>query len=134
MTSGDGLPSLVLPAELATRWRSTADNLRKYGAGEAAATLVACATELEEACQDAHGQVLTLREAAELSGYSADHLGRLIRDGTLANAGRKGTPRIALKDLPMKANGTAMEVAMEPPLGDIPSATAIVRSVITEGG
>ena len=132
MTSWDGLPSLVLPAELASRWRSTAEDLRRYGAGEAAATLVACATELQEAVQDAHSRPLNLQEAAELSGYSADHLGRLLRDGTLPNAGREGAPRIRVRDLPRKGATSGPKVAPEPSIGEDANAQ-IVQSII-EGG
>jgi|HubBroStandDraft_6_1064221.scaffolds.fasta_scaffold211528_2 hypothetical protein len=47
-------------------------------------------------------RILTLREASNLSGYSVEHLGLLIRTGALTNAGSKGRPRIYLHDLPMK--------------------------------
>lgn len=46
--------------------------------------------------------VLSLPDAASRSGYSVEHLGRLIRDGRLPNAGRKGSPRIRAADLPRK--------------------------------
>jgi hypothetical protein len=45
-------------------------------------------------------EVLTLVEAAGESGLSADHLGRLLRTGTIPNSGRKGAPRIGRSDLP----------------------------------
>ena len=61
------------PTELATRWRSKAEDLRTLALESLARAYETCANQLEEACQDVHGQVLTLREAAELSGYSADH-------------------------------------------------------------
>jgi hypothetical protein len=47
---------------------------------------------------------LTLREAARESGYSVDHLARLVREGTIPNAGRPRAPRISRKDLPRKAS------------------------------
>ena len=47
-------------------------------------------------------EVLTLREAVRLSGYSSGHLGRLIRDGKMPNAGRLGSPGIRRADLPIK--------------------------------
>ena len=119
--------------DLPTHWRSTAEDLRRYGAGEAAATLVACATELEEAVQDTHSSPLNLQEAAELSGYSADHLGRLVREGKLPNAGREGAPRIRVRDLPRKANGAASDVATEPVVREVGNAQ-IVQSIIEEGG
>ncbi|MDB4916297.1 MAG: hypothetical protein JWM95_3941 [Gemmatimonadetes bacterium] len=45
---------------------------------------------------------LTLREAALLSGYSVDHLQRLVSSGQLENVGRKGRPRVRRGDLPVK--------------------------------
>ena len=75
----------------------------------------------------------SLVEASRESGYSADHLGRLVRDGKIPNAGRPGAPRIALKDLPRKAH-----VPAEPRLADEPrrrdvSNAQIVQSIIEKG-
>jgi len=47
-------------------------------------------------------RILTLREAAAMSGYSVDHLARLVRDGRLSNAGRLHSPRIRAADLPRR--------------------------------
>ena len=47
-------------------------------------------------------EALTLREAAMLSGYTVDHLQRLVSAGQLENIGRKGRPRIRRGDLPLK--------------------------------
>src|SRR5437868_1841826 len=44
-------------------------------------------------------QALTLTEAARRSGNSVGHLGRLIRQGKLPNAGRKFAPKIRAGDL-----------------------------------
>jgi len=57
--------------------------------------------ELEAALQSVEDGV-TLAEAARLGGYSADHLGRLIHEGTLVNVGRKYAPRIRRADVPVK--------------------------------
>lgn len=46
--------------------------------------------------------VLSLAEAAKRTGYSPDHLSRLVRDGALANYGRKGAPRVKLSECPAK--------------------------------
>jgi hypothetical protein len=46
--------------------------------------------------------LLTLRQAAEVSGYSEDHLGRQVLQGKIPNAGRKGSPRIKTGDLPRR--------------------------------
>ena len=46
--------------------------------------------------------LLSLPEAASLSGYSVEHLGRLVREGRIPNNGRKGAPRVRRADLPRK--------------------------------
>ena len=46
---------------------------------------------------------LTLGEAAAVSGYSRAHLGRLVREGKIPNAGRPNAPCIHQLDLPRKS-------------------------------
>ena len=60
-------------------------------------------------------QEYTLTDAAALCGYSADHLGKLVRAGTLTNYGRTGSPRVRRGDLPKRP--TRMR-------GDLPSGAA----------
>ena len=50
---------------------------------------------------------LPLAAAAERSGYSVEHLGRLVRHGDIPNAGRMHAPRIRVRDLPRKARVVA---------------------------
>jgi hypothetical protein len=47
-------------------------------------------------------QCVSLTEAARQTGYSADHLGRLVRKGKIRNVGRKGSPRLLIKDVPQR--------------------------------
>jgi hypothetical protein len=42
---------------------------------------------------------LTLAEASRRYGYSADHIGRLVREGKVPNIGRKNAPRVRPRDL-----------------------------------
>jgi len=44
---------------------------------------------------------LSLAEAAKRSGYTADHIGRLVREGKVPNVGRKNAPRVRARDLPV---------------------------------
>jgi hypothetical protein len=53
-----------------------------------------CSQELEAALHDSEEELLDLQEAAPESGYSPDHLGRLVRDGKIPNAGRRNAPKI----------------------------------------
>ena len=45
---------------------------------------------------------LNLQQGAAESGYSPDHLGRLVKAGEIPNAGRENAPRILRKHLPRK--------------------------------
>ena len=123
-TSVEGLPA---------DWRRQAKSLRRYGGETPATTLERCAADLEATLVERDETTFSLVEAARESGYSPDHLGRLVRDGKIPNAGRPGAPRIALKDLPRKAH-----VPSEPRLaekrqsGEVSNAQ-IVQSIIEKG-
>ena len=112
-----------------------AQELREeFGAEGQAKGVEWCLKHLERALQEQNNRLLNLQKAAELSGYTPDSLGRMVRGGKIPNAGRPGSPKIRLKDVPKKANGAASDVAEVASRCEITSATAIVRSVITEGG
>lgn len=87
---------------LVPAWRVLAEMLRANGADQAARATEARADELEAALRLQDDSIMTLAQAAATSGYSADHLGREIREGRLRNIGRKGAPRIRRADLPSK--------------------------------
>jgi excisionase family DNA binding protein len=92
-------------ADLLARWRVHAETLRAFGAAGQAEAIERCAAELETFTQRQDQEPLTLREAAELSGYSGDHLRRLVRDGAL-RASRNGRRlRFRAADLPQKPKG-----------------------------
>ena len=123
---------MVLPADLPAEWRAQAEALREFGADAQAKAVDRCANRLEEALRQEGDALLTLPEAAEESGYSADHIGRLIRDGKIPNAGRSGAPRITRRDLPLKVDRGGQSVSDNSRSGDV-SREQIVRSVINEG-
>lgn len=54
---------------------------------------------------------LNLTDAAQVSGYSPDHLGRMVRNGTLINYGHKGAPRVRRSELPKRAKAVAVSGA-----------------------
>ena len=89
---------------LPVTWRTQAKALRRYG-----------------------GETPAARE----SGYSADHLGRLVRDGRIPNAGRPGAPRIARSHLPRKAPAEPRLVEKHRQ-GEVSNAQ-IVQSIIERG-
>lgn len=89
------------PAALVTRWRARADEIEKYVEG-GGRPLRACANELEATLRTAADEPLTLSEAARRSGYSPDHIARLVRGGKIPNAGRRGAPRVRAGTLPLR--------------------------------
>ena len=90
------------PRSLPDRWREQADAYERDAAGPQTAVLRRCAAEFEEAWREWESEELTLQEAAQESGYTAEHLGRLIREGTIPNVGEPYSPRILRRDLPKK--------------------------------
>ena len=83
MTEGEDTSVEILSAA----WRGHARTLRGYGDETPAVALESCAEQLEAALQERDAATLSLTEAARESGYSADHLGRLVRDGKIPNSG-----------------------------------------------
>ena len=123
-TSVEGLPA---------NWRRHAKTLRRYGGETPATALERCAAELEATLTERDETTFSLVEASRESGYSADHLGRLVRDGKIPNAGRPGAPRIALKDLPRKAHAPTEPRLAEKPRRSELSNRQIVQSIIGKG-
>lgn len=82
--------------------RSKAAELREsFGDGARARALEWAACQIEEAIRDSEDAILSLAEASLRSGYSPDHIARLIREGKIPNAGRRGAPRVRAGDLPL---------------------------------
>jgi SLT domain-containing protein len=95
---------------LPTQWRLRAVELRAWAAAEGAAqALEKAAEQLDAALQGNSDELLTLTQAAAASGYTADHLGRLVRAGTLANVGRVNAPRVRRSELPVKLRNLPQE-------------------------
>jgi hypothetical protein len=91
-------------SDLPAAWRARASELRRFADAEGAARAFECAAEeLENSLRLADDETLSLREAARISGYSADHLGRLVRNGKIPNVGRTNAPRIRRRDIRRKA-------------------------------
>ena len=118
---------------LPATWRKRAKALRRYGGETPAVALECCAAELEATLVERDETTFSLVEASRDSGYSADHLGRLVRDGKIPNAGRPGAPRIARRHLPRKAHAPAEpRLARKGRSGEVSNAQ-IVQSIIEKG-
>lgn len=116
---------------IAQEWKRQSRELgTRYGISQVTRTLDSLAADLLQAVDTAENRLFNLTEAAEVSGYSADHLGRLVRAGTIPNAGRPNAPKIALRDLPMRPghlpSGPDADVLTEA------RADTIARSIVSQ--
>ena len=76
-----------------------------FGAEAQARSLEWAAMQVERALRDESDQLLTLAQAAQISGYHPDSLSRMVRDGQIPDlrpANSKGMIRIRRADLPIK--------------------------------
>ncbi len=90
-------------AALAERWQDEASGYERDRAMvEGHLLLRRLVDEMREAWHEDQREPVTVAEASALSGFSRSHLYHCIEDGTLPNAGRRGTPRIRRRDLPRK--------------------------------
>ena len=87
---------------LVQQWRHDATLLRQYKNLQQAEWLEDRASEVEAALIEQDTELVTLTEAAGISGFSADHLGRQVRRGILKNYGRPNAPKVRRADLPRK--------------------------------
>ncbi len=89
--------------EFLDRLRARAAEFRRLDAHVDGAKLIdEILVDLEPVVNGVRTETLTIAEAATRSGYSPDHIGRLVRKGTLRNVGMKRAPRVLAADLPRK--------------------------------
>jgi len=104
--------------EWRARWAARRDELQRLGALVDGAKLVGeMLADLDSVLVEEANALLTLKEAARVTGYSRDHLERLVRGGAIPNAGRLGAPRVRLSDLPRRSPrslATGIDVAYDP--------------------
>lgn len=115
----------MLPADLPAHFRSLAELVREHTSDEGAAKAYEKAADaIEAAWHNFQGEALTLRQAAEESGYSEGHLQRLVAEGKIRNRGRKNRPRVRRGDLPKKVAS-----ASGPRVGSSPSERALLSAL-----
>lgn len=114
---------------LAARWRERAAALAGY-ADPAAKAFAIAADELEHELQQGPGALLTATEAARRTGYTPDHIRRLVREGRVPNRALTGPPRVRLEDLPRKI----APLPPSPDPGQVPgtSRRAVARAVVAD--
>jgi hypothetical protein len=85
------------------RWREKVDGLALLGvSSDVRNALTAALDEYERAGREECNQLLSMGEAADLSGYWTDRLRRLVRNGEIPNAGRPDSPLIRRGVLPLR--------------------------------
>ena len=108
------MEGFIAPFVAGLRQRATL--LRDHGATEAASTCEKIAAELEGAFREWWLAELTVSEASRESGYSADRLRELVREGRLPDPrpeGSAGEIRIRRADLPRRPNTAAPSPAVD---------------------
>lgn len=94
----------MTPSEIRDRWLARRDEFRRLKASvDGAALCDELLVDLASIVNDPNEKPVSIRQAAKLSGYSEDHIGRLVRDGKLGNVGRKHAPRVLPSALPRRA-------------------------------
>ena len=117
---------MIDPSRLPEAWRSRADDIRRFSAA-AAAAFEQAADQLERSLTEVADVLLTLQQAARESGYSPDHVRRMIREGKVPNAGRPNAPRVRRRDLPRKPQ--RLPSSEEPVHVQAASSRQVVRAV-----
>jgi hypothetical protein len=119
---------------LIATWQTRAAAYRDVDARvEAAALCEQIVADLTRLVADRTDEWLTLEAAADWSGFSARHLRRRIRDGTLRATGRGDTLRILRDELPRKASTVAPR-RVEPHLVGAKAEQVVRDSVGTSNG
>jgi hypothetical protein len=94
----------VTPTEILARWQARRTEWERLKVRVDGATLCnEVIADLEALVESEDGVLLSLTEAASYSGYSREHLGRLVSGGHIRNWGRPSAPRVRRGDLPIKA-------------------------------
>jgi len=119
----------MLLSDVFHRWTERATEWSRYSAQVDAARLVTdILGDFERALQSQDDETLTLKAAAEASGYSADHIGREVRAGRIPNAGSPHRPRVRRRDLPRKPHRLRTEA--DEAIVPIGSKRQIAKSVV----
>ncbi len=116
---------------LISQWRDKAATFRRRGVAVHATLLESCADDIESALRQKHDELLNLTVAARVSGYSREHLGRLLKEGKIPNAGKPNAPKIRRGNLPTKSAKLRLPKSVLQ-CSSI-SKDDVVRSVVTQG-
>ena len=124
----DGRAQNLGHRRLVERWKNRLGEFERFGALVTGATICSEVVQDLEALADQGEQLLNLTQAAVVSGYTREHLGRLVTQGTIPNAGRVNAPKIRRSDLPVKRGHLPLDAA--PPTFSDTRRRQIVRSAV----
>ena len=117
------------PVDVIAKWKARLQEFARVRARIDGAVL--CREALQDFAailDEGSDELLNLSQAARRSGYSREHLSRLVGAGKIPNVGRPHAPRVRVRDLPRKAGHLPPERVP----ADIPgtSKRQIVRSIV----
>lgn len=96
--------------ELVDRWRQEIAVLQRWGAERQATVLQTCLKDVEEWHREQQLRELTIKEAAEVSGFSRSALEKMGKRGELTPVGSPGHPRYIAGELPRKARRRQLRI------------------------
>ena len=124
------MPALTF-SEIIAKWEARLSACRELGASVDGERLCQLALSDLRSVHDARGdESLSLQEAAAESGYHADSLSRMMREGRLQNIGSTRRPLLRRSDLPKRTPRTNERALV---LGNgvgAPSASHIAREAV----
>lgn len=123
------MASALLPlVRLVQEFRDHATEARRLTGSESAAHVwETAAEELEERLGEARLEPLALDAAASESGYTRNHLLRMLRQGKLTNSGTDKDPRILRTHLPRKPGHGVDEETVRPASSRVQAARAVIE-------
>jgi hypothetical protein len=104
--------------DLLRRWEDDEERLREFGQEAVAGVVARCRSELAERLREIELLTISEQEAEEVSGYSRSALFKLRQRGVLTNAGKNGSPRYRLSELPRKPGVRKSGPVLVSDLGD----------------
>ena len=123
------MSSALIPiARLPQQFRGNARAAQRLAGSEAAAHVwEAAAVEVEQRLREAFVEPLTLEAAALESGYTRNHLRRILRDKKLPNSGTDADPRILRMHLPRKPGFGVDAGTIQPASSRVQAARAVIE-------
>lgn len=98
--------AIMIADDFRAKWRAEAASMERRGALVSGPMLIAeILVDVDALLREPADELVFLDEAARISGYSTDHLARLVRDHRLRDArppGTRGRLLFRRRDLPLK--------------------------------